>query len=70
MSDHPELRDLMVIGHDCMSYGELEGLVETLKRDLDLVLNLRVQVQSKRWDAFWSWYLHHTTPIQIERRAA
>tara|TARA_B100000315_G_scaffold241529_1_gene262494 strand:- start:64 stop:1491 length:1428 start_codon:yes stop_codon:yes gene_type:complete len=33
------------------------------------ILNLRVLVQSKRWDAFWNWYLHHTTPIQ-ERLAA
>jgi hypothetical protein len=24
------------------------------------ILNLRVQVQSKRWHAFWKWYLDHT----------
>ena len=27
------------------------------------ILNLRVQVQSKRWDAFWKWYLHHTDQL-------
>ena len=31
------------------------------------ILNLRVHVQSKRWDAFWNWYLQQTT---TERRAA
>ncbi len=34
------------------------------------ILNLRVLVQSKRWDAFWHWYLHQTTPIQLDRMAA
>ena len=34
------------------------------------ILNLRVQVQSKRWDAFWNWYLEQTTPTTIERIAA
>ena len=34
------------------------------------ILNLRVQVQSKRWDAFWNWYLQQTTPITIHRIAA
>ncbi len=34
------------------------------------ILNLRVLVQSKRWDAFWNWYLHQTTPIQTDRIAA
>tara|TARA_Y100000310_G_C20608780_1_gene776912 strand:+ start:114 stop:1544 length:1431 start_codon:yes stop_codon:yes gene_type:complete len=34
------------------------------------ILNLRVHVQSKRWDAFWNWYLEQTTPITIERIAA
>lgn len=24
------------------------------------ILNLRVPLQSKRWDAFWNWYLQHT----------
>ena len=24
------------------------------------ILNLRVQVQSNRWEAFWNWYLHQT----------
>ncbi len=32
------------------------------------ILNLRVQVQSKRWDAFWNWYLQQTT--QTDRIAA
>ena len=32
------------------------------------ILNLRVQVQSKRWDAFWNWYLQQTT--QTNRIAA
>ncbi len=30
------------------------------RRNGQQVLNLRAQVQSKRWDAFWKWYLHHT----------
>ena len=34
------------------------------------ILNLRVLVQSKRWDAFWNWYLHQTTPLETERLAA
>ncbi len=34
------------------------------------ILNLRVLVQSKRWDAFWNWYLQQTTPITIHRIAA
>ena len=34
------------------------------------ILNLRVLVQSKRWDAFWNWYLLQTTPITIHRIAA
>ena len=34
------------------------------------ILNLRVLIQSKRWDAFWNWYLHQTTPIETERLAA
>ena len=34
------------------------------------ILNLRVQVQSKRWDAFWSWHLQQTTPITNLRLAA
>ena len=34
------------------------------------ILNLRVQVQSKRWDAFWNWYLEQTTPITTLRMAA
>ena len=34
------------------------------------ILNLRVLVQSKRWDAFWNWYLHQTTPIETDRVAA
>ena len=34
------------------------------------ILNLRVLVQSKRWDAFWNWYLHQTTPIETVRIAA
>ena len=34
------------------------------------ILNLRVQVQSKRWDAFWNWYLKQTTPITTLKRAA
>ena len=34
------------------------------------ILNLRVLVQSKRWDAFWNWYLQQTTPIETERLAA
>ncbi len=34
------------------------------------ILNLRVQVQSKRWDAFWNWYLQQTTPITTLKRAA
>ena len=34
------------------------------------ILNLRVQVQSKRWDAFWNCYLEQTTPATIERIAA
>lgn len=38
VSDHPELRDLKVLGYNCMSYGELEGLVERLKQDLDSIL--------------------------------
>ena len=34
------------------------------------ILNLRVLVQSKRWDAFWNWYLHQTTPLETDRLAA
>ena len=34
------------------------------------ILNLRVQVQSKRWDAFWNWYLHQTTSTHSDRIAA
>ena len=34
------------------------------------ILNLRVLVQSNRWEAFWSWYLHETTAIEIEKLAA
>ena len=34
------------------------------------ILNLRVQGQSKRWDAFWNWYLQQTTPITTLKRAA
>ena len=34
------------------------------------ILNLRVQVQSKRWDAFWSWHLQQTTPITNLKMAA
>ena len=34
------------------------------------ILNLRVQVQSKRWDAFWNWYLDQTTPTQTDCIAA
>ena len=34
------------------------------------ILNLRVQVQSKRWDAFWNWYLQQTTATQTLREAA
>ena len=30
------------------------------RRNGQQILNLRAQVQSKRWDAFWTWYLHHT----------
>jgi hypothetical protein len=34
------------------------------------ILNLRVQVQSRRWDPFWNWYLHQTTPAQSLTKAA
>ena len=34
------------------------------------ILNLRVQVQSRRWDAFWNWYLQQTTPTTTLKRAA
>ena len=34
------------------------------------ILNLRVQVQSKRWDAFWNWYLDQTTITQTDKIAA
>lgn len=34
------------------------------------ILNLRVHVQSKRFDAFWMWYLKHTDVTQATRRAA
>ena len=27
------------------------------------ILNLRVPLQSKRWDAFWNWYLQHTDQL-------
>jgi|TARA_B100001964_G_C14195648_1_gene583184 hypothetical protein len=27
------------------------------------ILNLRVPLQSKRWDAFWKWYLQHTDQL-------
>ena len=27
------------------------------------ILNLRVPLQSKRWDAFWNWYLAHTDQL-------
>ena len=27
------------------------------------ILNLRVPLQSKCWDAFWNWYLNHTDRI-------
>ena len=30
------------------------------RRNGQQVLNLRTQVQSKRWNAFWKWYLDHT----------
>ena len=33
------------------------------------ILNLRVHVQSQRWEAFWNWYLHQTTQ-QTDNRAA
>ena len=33
------------------------------------ILNLRVQVQSQRWEAFWNWYLHQTTQ-QTDKTAA
>jgi len=31
-----------------------------LRRNGQQILNLRAPVQSKRWDAFWKWHLHHT----------
>jgi len=34
------------------------------------ILNLRVLVQSKRWDPFWNWYLYQTTTIETDRMAA
>ena len=34
------------------------------------ILNLRVQVQSKRWDAFWNWYLQQTAATHTLREAA
>ena len=34
------------------------------------ILNLRVHVQSHRWDPFWNWYLQHTTTSHADRRAA
>ena len=34
------------------------------------ILNLRVHVQSKRFDAFWKWYLKHTDVTQTMRHAA
>ena len=34
------------------------------------ILNLRVQVQSKRWEAFWNWYLHQTTSTHSDKIAA
>jgi len=34
------------------------------------ILNLRVLVQSKRWDPFWNWYLCQTTTIETDRMAA
>ena len=33
------------------------------------ILNLRVHVQSQRWEAFWNWYLNQTTH-QTHKRAA
>ena len=33
------------------------------------ILNLRAQVQSNRWEAFWNWYLNQTTH-QTHKRAA
>ena len=33
------------------------------------ILNLRVHVQSQRWEAFWNWYLHQTTQ-QTDKTAA
>ena len=34
------------------------------------ILNLRVHVQSNRWDPFWNWYLQQTTPMTTLKRAA
>ena len=34
------------------------------------ILNLRVPVQSKRFDAFWTWYLKHTELTHAKRQAA
>ena len=33
------------------------------------ILNLRAQVQSNRWEAFWNWYLNQTTH-QTHKRVA
>ena len=34
------------------------------------ILNLRVHVQSKRFDAFWEWYLKYTDVAHTRREAA
>jgi hypothetical protein len=34
------------------------------------ILNLRVHVQSGRWDPFWNWHLQHTGTTQTKREAA
>ena len=34
------------------------------------ILNLRVLVQSNRWDPFWNWYLEQTTPLTTLKKAA
>ncbi len=37
-SNHPDVKGRTVIGYQCASYGELEGLVELLKQDLEAIL--------------------------------
>lgn len=54
-----------IVGHRLKRSG-----MRWTRRGGQQILNLRVHVQSRRWGAFWNWYLKHTDVKHNMRQAA